>query len=389
MEQIRIENFKTLIHIIDKDRKDSTYKYALIRGAIEIFQHSDHFKKEDQNFITFPLGLLIERWILYYYPIFESEIFIPQMGADKRRDRREGGKPKFRAAFDPVIDYYRKKGGGFSQFYNDYQKGRIPSEIQNNFLNLCIQIRNTIVDMPMYHLGYSAAKEHNQIFHARKNKPQKSVITRIDPQFLIDNYGEFYVEREYYDAFKNVGPFLIGDNSLLFRWAQFSENRIDNEQIKFGEILKIITNYPIEEREIQESLRFYEHLIKRGIPIRSIWSNKPISTPSERVLAHLVPFSVWKNNDLWNILPALGSENSQKSDRIPHPDLLDMQKDLIIEYWTHMREYAPETFMRQIGYSLIGNNFDSPHWQEQAFVSLKKKCSHMIDVLGYEGWKNK
>ena len=389
MEQINTENFKKLIHLIDKDRKDSTYKYALIRGAIEIFQFYDHYKEEKKESITFPLGLLIERWILYYYPIFESKIFIPQMGADKRSDLQQEKKPKFRAAFDPVIGYYREKGGGFSQFFNDYQKGNVPPEIQNEFLKLCSQIRTTIIDMPMYHLGYSTGKGHNRIFKAKKEKPKKSRHGHIDPGFLIGNYGKFSVEREYYEAFKNAGPFLIGDNSLLFRWAQFSENKIENEQIKFGEILKIITNYPVEERDIQDSLRFYEYLKKKGIQIRSVWSEKPISTIDERALDHLIPFSVWKNNHFWNILPALRTENSLKSDRIPHPDLLESQREVILEYWSHMMEYAPDTFIRQIGYSLIGSNPDPRHYQEQAFVSLKNKCRHMIDVLGFEGWKFK
>jgi len=130
-------------------------------------------------------------------------------------------------------------------------------------------------------------------------------------------------------------------------------------------------------------------LKKKGIQIRSVWSEKPISTIDERALDHLIPFSVWKNNHLWNILPALRTENSLKSDRIPHPDLLESQREVILAYWSHMMEYAPDTFIRQIGYSLIGSNPDPRHYQEQAFVNLKNKCRHMIDILGFEGWKFK
>ena len=309
------------------------------------------------------------------------------MSAEVRKNF-ESGKRNFRTAFDPIIHYYQNIGGGFSNFYNDYQNGNIPDEIQLEFQKLCSIIRWTIVNNSMYHLGYSIGKEHNQIFSASgeyKRPPSKS---NIDPQFLVDNYGEFFVAREYYDAFNNVGPFLIGDNSLLFRWAQFTENKIEKDQIKFGDILKIIAKYPVEERDCTDSNRFYDHLKQKGITIRSIWSKKPIYIDIERALDHLIPFSVWKNNDLWNILPALRSENAQKSDKIPYPDLLEAQKGIILEYWSYMMEFKPSKFRRQISHSLIGSNLSSSNWHEQAFVSLKKKCSPLINVLGYEDWKN-
>lgn len=308
------------------------------------------------------------------------------MGADMRYDHQKSAKPKFRAIFDPIIEYYRKNGGGFSKFYSDYQKGRISNEIRNDFLIMCVQIRDTIVDMPMYHLGYSIRQKHNEIFQARKDKPSRGVKAPVDPTFLIENYGEFTIKKEYYEALKNAGPFLIGDNSLLFRWAQFSERRIENERIKFGEILKTIANYPVEERDIEDSKRFYDYLKGKNVTLRSVWSNKKITSVNERVLDHLIPFSVWKNNDLWNILPSLKTENSQKSDKIPDPVFLVSQKEIIIEYWSHMMEFDSNTFTRQIRYSLIGNNFDPARWQEQAFNSLEKKCRHMTDVLGYTSW---
>jgi len=387
MESVDLQNFKTINTIIERDSKDATYKFALIRGAIEVFQYSDHFKKEKPGGVTFPLGLLIERWFLYYYPIFESEIFIPQMGADTRFNKERSSKPKFRAAFDPIIEYYRENGGGFSECYSDYQNGRIPSEIRDDFLALCVQIRDTIVDMPMKHLGYSIRQNHNEIFEARKGRPGRNVKAPVDPAFLVQNYGEFTIKNEYYDALKNVGPFLIGDNSLLFRWAQFSERRVENDRIKFGEILKTIADYPVEERDIQDSKRFYAYLMGKGVLLRSVWSNRKISAPiDEQALDHLIPFSAWKNNDLWNILPALKTENSQKSDKIPDPALLVSQKEIILEYWKYMMEFDPGTFTRQIRYSLIGNDFDPACWQEQAFVSLERKCRHMTEVLGYAAW---
>jgi len=38
MELFDLENFKTINTIIERDSKDATYKFALLRGVIEISQ---------------------------------------------------------------------------------------------------------------------------------------------------------------------------------------------------------------------------------------------------------------------------------------------------------------------------------------------------------------
>jgi hypothetical protein len=74
MQSFDLQNFKTINTIIERDSKDTTYKYALLRGAVEISQEYQHLKHENGDRIEFPLGLLVEKWLLYYYPFIESDI---------------------------------------------------------------------------------------------------------------------------------------------------------------------------------------------------------------------------------------------------------------------------------------------------------------------------
>ena len=100
------ENFKKINSLlIGRERKDATYKFALLRGAIEICEKSDQHRiaGSDPEWVTFPLGLMIEQWMLYYYPIYEQHI--PQQKSEKNNVR----KTKFRQSFDPVIAHYRGK----------------------------------------------------------------------------------------------------------------------------------------------------------------------------------------------------------------------------------------------------------------------------------------
>jgi hypothetical protein len=57
--------------IIERESKTTTYKFALLRGVIDIIQDNSpyiSFKKGRVHFLT---GLLVEKWMLYYYPLLE------------------------------------------------------------------------------------------------------------------------------------------------------------------------------------------------------------------------------------------------------------------------------------------------------------------------------
>ena len=77
-------SIKDLAKIIERDSKDATYKYALLRGSIEIIQENDNYKKVAGSEVSFPLGLLVLKWIEYYYPLINSKYFIPQKHGDSK-----------------------------------------------------------------------------------------------------------------------------------------------------------------------------------------------------------------------------------------------------------------------------------------------------------------
>jgi len=60
-----LDEYCNINSIIERDSTDATYKYALLRGTIEICEEYQHLGTEDGEKIWFPIGLLIEKWILY------------------------------------------------------------------------------------------------------------------------------------------------------------------------------------------------------------------------------------------------------------------------------------------------------------------------------------
>ena len=51
----------------------------MLRGTIDIIQDNSPYIKINDTTVEIPLGLLIEKWLMYYYPILDSKTFIPQI----------------------------------------------------------------------------------------------------------------------------------------------------------------------------------------------------------------------------------------------------------------------------------------------------------------------
>jgi len=365
-----LAEYQKINTIIARDSADATYKYALLRGVIEVCQQSSHLMEVDPDRpdrLWLPLGLLVEKWLLYYYPIFAAPTFIPQKNGET--EGQESGKSvSFRRHFIPVIEYYRERGG-ISVFYNDYFRGQIPDEIQPAFLTLLRAIRTTITGMPMKHLGYSQAKEHYSVFNFERPLPRLPVGRPIDRAYLIEHGGRFSVSRELCTVFSYFGSFISGEECLLKKWAAFTaKTRAVSEE----RMLSLLTETPTTERAIADARGIYRSALDGEGGLHCVWSGRTIPSASEMHIDHL--------------LPTLGSVNTKKSDRIPDPQFLKRQKEEIIECWGLLHDRLPGRFEEEIRISLIGPRAPWSDWQELALEHLADKCAYLIEIRGYEAW---
>jgi hypothetical protein len=78
------EIFSNIGKILERDSKSTTYKFALLRGVIDIIQDNSPYIYFEDGRAHFPTGLLIEKWMLYYFPILESRTIIPQINGQDR-----------------------------------------------------------------------------------------------------------------------------------------------------------------------------------------------------------------------------------------------------------------------------------------------------------------
>ncbi len=102
--------------ILNRDKKDATYKLALFRALAEIAQTQHHLAGyTPEGKVKIPMEAIADKWMLYYWPIFESKVFIPQ----RTKETRGGTKPvAIRRPLDALIKRYTK-AGGMAGFYTE------------------------------------------------------------------------------------------------------------------------------------------------------------------------------------------------------------------------------------------------------------------------------
>jgi hypothetical protein len=368
------QTFQNISKIIERESKTTTYKFALLRGVIDIIQDNSPYIRFSEGRVHFLTGLLVEKWILYYYPILESDLVIPQIGSNTQL--------VFTKEFMRIINYYRHKGkGGFSAFYNDLKSKGFPVEVQVDFKALIKKLRATIIDKPMRHIGSSINNNEYSIFKIG-NGASFGRTSVVDLEYLLSSCGSFSIPVEYFDAFKLLGSFIGGNDSILFKWAEFSSN-VSKGDVKVEKAIHEILRSPITTRDVDESKKIYSQILQKEGEVRCVWSNLPIQKFD---VDHVIPFTVWKNNDLWNLLPAKATINNGKRDKIPTPEQLTKSKELIFHYWDLMNLNQSLRFNREIKVTLLGSNQDK-NWQQSALTQLQSSCHFLITQRGFEPWE--
>lgn len=364
--------FSNIANILERDSKSTTYKFALLRGVIEIAQENSPFIERKEDRFHIPLGLLVYKFILYYYPLFETNEIIPQINQPPGL--------KFQNELIEFTKLY-KPNGGLSSFNIDIRGNGIAANSNECFLRLAQKILATIKGMPMKHIGNSITGSHYSIFQKEENGRLNRTIS-ANLKYLIDNSGTFSVPDEYFEAFRVLGSFISGRDSILFKWADFSV-KASKKSLPMQEVLSKMLNEPVDERDVIQAKRFYQELIKKKGHLHCVWTGKPLIKNYH--VDHMIPYSVWANNDLWNLLPALGTANGNKRDKIPSPDLIENRKYIIVECWEGLHEQYQERFQRELQVALIGNQL-TDYWQDKAIEQLQASCRYLIHQRGFQAW---
>ncbi len=370
-------NKQTLINvnkILERDSKSTTYKFALLRSVIDVIQENSPYINIQEDRAYLPLGSVIEKWIFYYYPLFSANLDTAQINGEN--------KPLAIAQYlKPIVGFYESRGG-LSALYQDLRKNGIPKAIEDNFWQLCKKLKETITEMPMRYIGHSIYGQHYQIFTV-DSKRISSNFSKIDTLYLTQNFGQFSIPIDYYEVFEFMGGFISGSNSIIFKWADFSVKQI--KDVKYENIVEQLTKSPVMERSVYESTNYFKKLFSERRSLECVWSGKSILESAESNIDHVIPFAIWHNNDLWNLLPTHKSINSKKSDKIPDSQLITKRKDAIIFYWEMLQNEFKNTFENELEISILGAK-PGANWQNRSIEKLAKISDYLINERGFDSY---
>ncbi len=299
--------------VLNRDRKVATYKLALFRALCEIALTNYHLAEwRKDSSVGIPIRDIAERWIYYYWPLLDdSGCFIPQIRGESSSGRLHIG---FRSQLEQLIDSFRHSGGldGFAvAFRND-----LFDTPQRNLLEAVFRrLIQVIKEGPMTHAGCSS--QAGKLFDYDGRRRQMIISGDIWRELCLSGHW-------------------IQD-ALILRWSELTAE-ISKKTISASEVIDRLLRIPNFKRCVDDAKRVYSNLPSK----ECTWSGIPIGRAFH--IDHVLPFSVWRNNDLWNLLPAAPNVNRAKGDSLPTNALLKRRRDIILNYWNALHQANPRQF---------------------------------------------
>ncbi len=355
--------------IINRDKKDATYKLALLRALCDTAQHQHQLARWHQdNTVSVPLGVVAEKWLYYYWPLIDTAdgLLIPQ------KRGRERTKPiAFRSELTALARHFRDRGrNGLSDFHAAYQSEDLDPAARQLADAALNKIANTIVVGPV-----TFASQGDFSFDGRRTARHQCHT----PAGIVNALGRIRFRADAWREMCLLGHWIR--DAIILRWAELT-HEISERQVPLALVLEKLLLHPETERDVYSS----RELFMAATGLRCVWTNDVL--PLRRLnVDHVIPFSLWHNNDLWNLVPADARINNEKRDKLVTRDLLRASHERIIACWQLQRLQMPRRFDVEVGRTLLGRNRPEPQWEKPAFAALVEAVESLALQRGVERWE--
>jgi hypothetical protein len=169
-------------------------------------------------------------------------------------------------------------------------------------------------------------------------------------------------------------------DAVIVRWAALTERLAHRQSLRSGDVLPLLLAKPAPERVTLLAREIY-----RAAGIKTcVWSTRQLSNGQFDV-DHVIPFALWGNNDLWNLLPAHPAVNNDKADRLPTAALLQDRRDAIVTDWRLTRETMPQAFDKQTQ-NLLRRPAARGRWELELFDGLREAVQLTALQRGIDRW---
>ncbi len=335
--------------VLNHDKKTATYKFALFRALAEIATQSPNSVTWLANGkVALPVRYVAEKWLQYYWPLIESKVFMPQINAEVPNGSKS---IRFRKSLSELVSAYQKKGG-YSRFRIERNKNSLSPVVQKLLRVVMSNISSAITTGPVEHAGQGLAT--GQIF--AYDSLSKKITIPVDLWIELSHLG-----------------YWVGQ-AVILQWAEMVKNL--DRTVEVGQVVGMLLDKE-DVRTTQEARMLYQQMEN----LECVWTGKSLKDTYE--VDHVIPFDLWHNNDLWNLMPATKDANRQKSNRLPSAELLLGRKDRIIGYWEEIRALEDSLFQTEAETLLI---LPPNNWQNALFGQLAASIEMTALQRGVGRW---
>lgn len=301
--------------IIQRDKKTATYKFALLRALCEISRYEQHVVtwSATTDTVLIPVERIALRWLSYYFPLVKNNI------------KQITGNNKI---FEGRIENLNYAKPDLYLFLKDLENTS-GGELSKLIKSVC----KTIITGPIKHSG----GEKPIFSHAK---------------------GNIHIPADVYRDISQFSHWI--EDSLILQWtymtADLNKTAKQSSFTNGAKYLEFHTaNFFQPERETYEIRKLF-----RNKEIQCVWTGKQLK---EFHVDHMIPWSVWHNNDIWNLLPADPKTNAQKRNFLPSDQKIENSFERIKNVWGVYANNYEDLFKKQIKYSL-GINSDAAFTSE-------------------------
>lgn len=296
--------------ISTRERKVATYKLALLRALNDIAMTQPHVVRwRDDGRVEVPIDAIAARWVQYYWRLFDAPTFLPQQQGEQAKGRHVLG---FTTELDALLRHYAKSGG-LVVFAREERDG-LSGAAASLHAALMKALRRTIFAGPVTYAG--GALGSGRLFE----KAGSNVVVPGPLWRELSLLGHW-----------------IGD-ALVLRWAEMTE-RLSGE-VTAGDVIDYLLPLPEQPRDTAD----VRELFKGGA--RCVWTDKRVSGSALQI-DHVLPWALWHNNELWNLVPSTAQVNNAKSDQLPERRFFKTRRPAFVDAWAQTRAEWPDRFRRE------------------------------------------
>jgi len=342
--------------VLNRDRKVATYKLALFRALAEIATSGyNQARWRSDGSVALPLAAVSKKWLEYFWPLVSSRSFIPQIQGETPTSKKPIA---FRHLLGQLAKSFRLKGGlpGFLVASRGERLGGEDLKLSRKVMSV---LSRTIQQGPVTYAGGGGTPR--AVFSFDKETASIVMDSGLWQELCL------------------MGSW-IRDASIL-RWAELTE-RLSQRAVTSGQVLALLLEEASPERNVLDASR----LIQAMKDISCVWTGDFLR-PGEFEVDHAIPFSLWHNNDLWNLFPAKRSVNQSKKDKLPTQRVLLARRPAITETWDLYREKFPERFGSEIEEFAGRPLLNEREWPVKLFGLFSEAVEITAIQRGSERWE--